>query len=108
MHMKKWICYLFFVSSVIACEEQEPTLTMPQEKLIPILVDVHLAEGATYNVLKEQKDSLLKIYYKQIFEIHEVSEELFNENIAILQQNPSLTVQVYKIVQEEVKAKQSK
>ena len=83
---------------LFACTKNEESLTIEKEKMVLILVDVYLAEGALQPVKVTKKDSLAATYYEQIFKIHDIKEEDFLENIRILRENPKLSKDIYKKV----------
>lgn len=78
-------------------------MTVAEEKLIEVLVDIHIAEAALQPVYEANKDSLANLYYDQIFEIHDFDRETFFKNIAILRKHPELTRDIYKKVTERIK-----
>jgi hypothetical protein len=76
-------------------------MPIPQKRLVLVTVDMHYAEAAVQNVYGKQKDSLLKVYYQEIFQLHKVKQEDYIESIRILQNDSKRFDQFY----NEVKAK---
>jgi Domain of unknown function (DUF4296) len=76
-------------------------MPIPQKQLVLVTVDMHYAEAAVQNVYGKQKDSLLRVYYKEIFQLHKVKQEDYIESIRVLQNNSKLFDKFY----NEVKAK---
>lgn len=70
-------------------------MPIPVEKLEAVLNDIHIAEAAMQYMSDEKLDSIKKIYYQQIFEIHKVEEETFLECMEILKSDPKLGGVVY-------------
>jgi len=55
---------------------------LSDEELIPILKDIHIAEALlTETVDRRAKDSLARLYYGQIFELHQVDSAIFEESM---------------------------
>jgi len=105
--MKKSIVFgLLFLLTMSCKEKQEASFTLSEEKMIDVLVDIHLAEAATYNALGSVKDSLLKVYYAQVYQIHEVNKEEIDENLDILMNNPRLADAIYKKVTDKLSEKE--
>jgi hypothetical protein len=96
--------FLFAAVFVVfsACKPAPATLNMPEEQLVNVLADVHIAEAAIQNLRGETKDSTANLYYDQIYTIHGVTETQFLEAIDILQENPILMDQVYAQVLEKL------
>jgi len=100
--------YLFIVllmSTVFACNEKTEELRIPPETLVEVLADVHLVEGALLSIRPAQKDSLKKLYYSQVYEIHEISDKDFEHDIKILKFNPKKMERIYEKVMEELNRK---
>lgn len=73
---------------------------MPEEDLIKFLYDIQVAEAALQTVHSSVKDSVVAIYYDQIFEIHGVNQEILLENIKMLKTHPEESHKIYKKVLE--------
>ncbi len=97
------ICLLFFYSAIVfSCKEESPKLSVQQESLIKILMDVHLAEAALQNYYGDNKDSLADHYYGQIYQFHNIEKEELSQNLEILRKNPAKLKSIYTIVVEEL------
>ena len=90
-------CMIFFSS----CQKQESP-SVDQEKLINILVDIHLVEASLLGFSDEQKDSLSALYYQQIYEIHSIAEDSFLNEMKYLKSHPDYMIDVYEKVLEEI------
>lgn len=75
---------------------------IPDDQLVEILKDVHIAEAAILNLPKEQRDSLALRYYSEIFRIHQVSKEDFDQSLKVLLVNPRLSEALYKRVSDRL------
>ena len=94
---------LTFLSIVISCKKAGPAdLSISEEKMIAILVDLHIAEAAILSANKAQKDSIGGIYYKQIFDMHEIQDSIFYQNLEIISSNPIRTEAIYEVVIEKI------
>ena len=87
--------------SLYACVN-EVELTCPEEKMVAVLKDIQLAEASVQGVIKVQKDSILKRCYQQIFELHDISADLVEENMLIIEKNASISERIYEKVLEEL------
>ncbi len=48
------------------------------------MADLALADAATTGLAGYTKDSLMQVYFKQVFEIHGVTEEAYEKDLRIL------------------------
>ena len=100
--MKKNIIIILTCYLVVAgCIKNEGP-TIPQEKMVDILVDIHLIEASLLGYSEEQKDSLTHLYYGQIYEIHSVSEDSFLTEMNYLKHHPDYMSKTYEKVLEEI------
>ena len=103
----KHIKYLLIISAFCcSCQETEE-LNLSEEKLIQVITDAHISEGAAQNLMQPIKDSILNLYYQQIFEIHQVSEAQFKADMQILARNTKLSKRIYEEVLNEIARKES-
>lgn len=97
---------VFFFS--LRCNEQEGSrLSIPEDRLIPLLTDIHLAEAYLQNLYGAQRDSVSEIYYQKIFEMHGVSREEFYGTMEILREDTRRAHEVYESVLEELSAQEA-
>ena len=96
---------VIFLLIFASCEPKPDQLEIPQDTLVMVLADVHIAEGALLSILPAEKDSLKILYYQQIYEIHGIIEEAFEHDVKILKLNPELMEQVYEEVLAELNRK---
>lgn len=85
-----------------SCRQRIPGISMPEDKLVPLLMDVHLAEAALQNVHGTVKDSLTDVYLGQICTIHEVDREKLDRVLAELRNNPEAMDRVYRKVVQKI------
>ena len=83
-------------------------LPIDDELLIEVLSDVHIIEGALQNRRLSEKDSFANIYYNQIYEKHEISEQDFVTSLQILEKDPKKLESIYKIVLERLDSLEEK
>ena len=76
------ILFLCFLISITSCKEEiKPQLS--DEEMVDILADMHIAESAILSLNRRLKDSVSQVYYKQIFEIHEVEDSVFYKDLEL-------------------------
>jgi Domain of unknown function (DUF4296) len=95
-----YLCTLCFLS---ACgEKKEEPLTLPDDKMVKILVDAHIMESALQDVNFRLRDSVKVVFYNQVYEMNGITEAEFVENIEIMNKQPKLMSRVYSKVMEEL------
>ncbi|MFK7799851.1 MAG: DUF4296 domain-containing protein [Aureispira sp.] len=88
------IVIVLFSSCYHPSPEQVPL--MSKEELIPVLKDIHLAEALLTEIMnKQEKDSLARLYYAQIFEMHQVDSALFDQSMNAVMTNPIVLDSLY-------------
>ena len=110
--MKKFISILFLSSLIlISCsknEEKIPADIISKDKMVQVMVDIHLAEarsqmGTPFNDVKAQKQS----YYKFIFKKHKISYEQLRKSLNYYSAHPEIFSEVYDEVITELSKKQA-
>ncbi|MBI5916536.1 MAG: DUF4296 domain-containing protein [Bacteroidetes bacterium] len=100
---------LISIISMLAGCSSEPALPLSREKLVDVLMDIHIAEAALAQITTGPKrDSLAELYYNQVAEIHGIDRETLDTSLAILQRNPGLMKDIYEQVLAEVEKKRLK
>lgn len=92
------VAFLLFFMTAFACNAGKKNLPIPEKKLIEILIDMHYAEAALQDVYGVQKDSLKKVYYGEIYQLYQTSEEEMTKTMDILRQDPTHLDKVYQFV----------
>jgi Domain of unknown function (DUF4296) len=92
--------------TLFACKNDKIQLPVPQEKMVDVLVDIHIAEAYIENVNTTLKDSMTRIYYPQIFKHHGITAKLYDSTFAVLSNQPDLMKSVYDDVMERVENRQ--
>jgi Domain of unknown function (DUF4296) len=88
-----------------ACQEEQAKLTIPKEKLMNILVDVHFSEAILQNTNQQEKDSLSAILYQEIYTIHGVSEQELKTNVNELRHHPNQMQEIYQNIVKKIRAR---
>lgn len=92
------ILLLLLLFAGMACTKKQAGPSMPKEKLVRLLVDMHLAEAALQNVFGATKDSLAEVYYADICTIHKLNRGQLDEVMEELRQNPLAMSETYREV----------
>ena len=91
------LCLLGF-----ACSGGKEASEIEESKLVPLLVDVHIAEVAIQDATTTRKDSIAELWYGYVFKQHGVDQEAFEQTIRALRKDPKRIGKLYEKVQEEL------
>ncbi len=84
--MKK-LCWIFCALAVCVsgCKNnQVAQQALPDEKLSAIMADLYIAEAGTTGLTGYPKDSLMKVYQTQVFELHGTSAEAYESDLRLI------------------------
>ena len=98
MSLKQRFFLFLFCFSFASCGEEEAKFTMSEDELVQLLYDIQAAEAALQTVHSNIKDSVITVYYDQIFEIHKIDQAILYENIKTLKTSPEKAHKIYKKV----------
>lgn len=107
--MKKMICRSLLVaicSLVLACSgNKDGTPLIEESKLVPLLVDVHIAEAVIQDAPVAAKDSVAEYWYTYIFKQHKVEKASFEATMKAFRKDPKRMEKLYAKVQEAMEEK---
>ena len=89
------LCFLLLLLITFACKTEERPLPLSKEELIPVLIDIHIAEAALQNLRGNTKDSMANLYYDQICAIHEVERSVIDTCLEIMRTQPIRLEDIY-------------
>ena len=96
-----FLLFLIFLA-VLACGEKEAVMPIPEDKLAKVIVDVHFAESVMQELPNSVRDSLGRVYYEQIYQIHGISEEALNESLRVIKNRPEMLERIYQRAEMEI------
>lgn len=92
------ILMIILLFAGVGCAKKQTGPSISKEKLVKLLVDVHLAEAALQNVFGVTKDSLAEVYYDDICAIHRLNRQQLDEIVTELRENPLAMSETYREV----------
>ena len=110
---KLFLATLCLGSILISCskkEEKIPENILPKDKMIRLMVDVHIAEATIQSRNLGINDSTKTIaagYYKNIFEKNRISEQQFRESFLYYSHHLEIFNKIYEEVINELSKKQA-
>lgn len=101
--MRRWaIAALCALLAVAACRQAQLPLPVPEDTLIEMLCDIHIAEGVLQEKVIEQQDSLGRLFYDNIYRIHGVAEADFQAAMILLRKDAKRLNALYGKVIEQL------
>lgn len=98
---------LFGIGLFMGCQGSPKEMPVKGEELIDLLVDIHVAEAAIQDLYGQTKDSVGRVYYQQVFHMHEIDSAIFDTTMAVLRRNPDYASRVYQQVMRVIEEKQA-
>ena len=101
---KIWNHNIAFITSCGESEIQVPQEVISADQMIPILVDVHIVEGARNGSLILGDTNDIEDYYAKIYEKYSITEETFKRSFSFFNSEPDLFIPIYEKVLDSLKA----
>ena len=95
--------FAIFITTASSCN-RAPGMPVDEATLVKVLADVHIAEVAAQNFAGAYKDSIKRIYYQQIYEIHGISEADFKSSLQVLSDHQDKMEKLYKKVEMQLES----
>ena len=96
--------FVCLLSLFIACQSKpSEQASMGDEKIARIMADLSIADAATTGLSGYRKDSLMQVYFKQVFEIHSTTLESYEKDLRIVAQDLSRMEAIVKSADEMLK-----
>ena len=101
--MFRLLIAVFIVGQFISCKEEVKRPSIPEDRLVELLADLHMVEMAMHQIPKHAKDSMRTVFKGQILDIYKLTEDSLNHNIKVLQGDPEYYFEVSKKVADLTK-----
>ncbi|MDA0740337.1 MAG: DUF4296 domain-containing protein [Bacteroidetes bacterium] len=91
----------------IGCASPEvkiPQNVLTPEQMMPIMVDIHVIEGARNGAIMLGDTNGIEDYYAKVYEKHGITEDQFKSSFAFFSDNPSVFIPIYEEVLDSLKA----
>lgn len=97
------VSVVIFITTASSCS-RAPVMPVDEATLVKVLADVHIAEVAAQNFAGAYKDSIKRIYYQQIYDIHGISETDFRASLQVLSDHQEKMEKLYKKVEKHLES----
>lgn len=75
------LCTVFLFACHFRDTAEQPSVS--NEKMARIMADLSLADAATNGLTGYERDSLMQTYFKQVFQMHGLTQEEHEKNVRI-------------------------
>ncbi|MEO1514355.1 MAG: DUF4296 domain-containing protein [Bacteroidota bacterium] len=100
--MKRIFYWTMGLICLLGCKEKVE-LSIDKDKFAVVLRDIHIAEAAANDIPDTKlKDSVLQVFYQQVYDMHGVDSTLIHDNINLMRTDPVLSREVYTKVLDEL------
>jgi hypothetical protein len=108
--MKKIVGFIILFLCVYSCKPKPKVydFEIPQNKLVGILADLHVAEAAIGQYTEEKKDSMRTLFVTEIFQIQKIDKALFDTIVSQLNYHPELNYEIQRMVFDSLKSLENK
>lgn len=94
------IGWLLVASACSEKEQEKPEIVMGEEKMVEVMLDVHLTEAVLTRIRGTGEDvkEISDDYYQKIFEKHDINETIFDTSFSYYQRNLGEMEKIYEQV----------
>jgi hypothetical protein len=97
------VLFILFIGCA-SPEVQIPETVLTPEQMMPIMVDIHVIEGARNGAIMLGDTNGIEDYYAKVYEKHGITEEQFKSSFAFYSDNPTVFIPIYEEVLDSLKA----
>ena len=91
---------LGLVLAFVRCAKPAEQPTIPENEMARIMGDLIIADAATANFSGYQKDSLAQVYFKQVYDMHGVTLQTYEQNLRLYTKDLDKMERITKQVEE--------
>ncbi|MEJ8801891.1 DUF4296 domain-containing protein [Pontibacter sp. H249] len=109
----KRLFYILFCFSLLACgnnEDKTPANLLPQEKMVQVLTDIHIAEAQIESKIVYPDTALMVFNHqeKEIFKKHGITEQEFRDTYNYYKENLKQMDKLYEIIVDTLSLRETK
>ncbi|MDA7804884.1 DUF4296 domain-containing protein [Schleiferiaceae bacterium] len=97
------VLFILFIGCA-SPEVQTPETVLTPEQMMPIMVDIHVIEGARNGAIMLGDTNGIEDYYAKVYEKHGITEDQFKSSFAFYSDNPTVFIPIYEEVLDSLKA----
>ena len=87
---------------LFSCREEELPISLSEEKLMDVLIDMHMAEAMMNKLPSSDQDTVGEVYYRMIYREHEITKDEFDQSMNVLREDPVRLNGIYEKILERL------
>ena len=99
---RQYMLVLTLALSWYSCRDEEIPVPLSEDKVIDVLIDIHMAESMLDKLPVADQDTVGHVYYRMIFREHGVSQDDFDRSMAVLREDPVRLNAIYEQILEKL------
>jgi hypothetical protein len=101
--MKKYLFITVLVIFFVSCrqpKEEIPADVLPIEKMVPVMIDIHLVEAAvsSKNLPRDSSIIVYDLYEKDVFKKYSIQDSIYRKSFNYYTSHPALMDKLYEMV----------
>ncbi|MEB2781939.1 DUF4296 domain-containing protein [Algoriphagus sp. C2-6-M1] len=108
--MKRLLLLSFYILALASCgASNKPEGLLPRDKMVEVLIDIHLTEGLTsaLPVAYDSSKVLYNLLEKDVFLKHDVSDSVFTQSMLYYLRDPAEMERIYSRVVDSLMVRES-
>ncbi|MFD2203614.1 DUF4296 domain-containing protein [Shivajiella indica] len=96
--MKKTLVFIFILLNLFSCgREKLPPGILDEDKMVEILIDIHLAEGlvSTFPIHYDSSRVLYPLFEKEVFRKHQIPDSVFRNSFEYYMKDTKIMDRMY-------------
>jgi len=104
------LAVLLFVASCTEKTEEAPSYVIPRNKMINLMVDLHIVEASisTKNLPYDSAELLYSKFEKEIFKKHHTTDSMYRKSFEYYSANPETFNKMYTVIVDSLTMKESR
>ncbi len=103
--LRRSFAVVLFSLLLLGCRQEVtvPSEVLPAEVMVPLLIDIHVLEGARNGSLILGDTNTIEEYYVKVYDKHGVEEAAFKQSFVYYSNHPELFIPIYEAVVDSLK-----
>ncbi len=105
--MKNWLVITLIFTTLAGCDKKPERISLTEDQQVQLLADLHMAESAVQHLPPAVKDSMIRVYYDQIFMQYHLTQDDYDALMKNLRDNVDKMQPLYEKVLEELSKREA-
>jgi glycerol-3-phosphate cytidylyltransferase-like family protein len=105
--MKHLFVLLSICVVLASCSKKEEQPALSEDRRVQLLADLHMAEAAVQHLPPAVKDSMIRVYYDQVFAQYDINQADYDRLMKLLRDDVGSLQPLYEKVLEELSRREA-